>query len=246
LTALWASAILDALGGSYMRRLLAILGVLVASGALATAAGAAGGGGGGSVDIGGGSGGGSSDAKMIARRFENAKKHLDEAKNLEARLEKATTPDERKELADDLHDEYDDARGDLEFVVRKQPKSYPALSELGFSLRKLGRFDDSLEAYDKALALKPGYAPAIEYRGEAYLELNRLAEARGAWEKLSNLDPELADQLLAKMQRWLVRQKEHRNGEIESDALGEFEAWLSERKLSDLPPGFVQSASTRW
>src|SRR5262245_4565182 len=230
-----------------MRRLLAILGVLLASGALATSASAAGGGGGGSVDMGGGSGGGGSvDAKAVARRFENAKKHLDEAKNLEARLEKATAEDERKDLADDIKDEYDDARGDLEYVVKKQPKSYPAQSELGFALRKLGRFDDSLAAYDKAIAIKPGYAPAIEYRGEAYLELNRLTDARGAYEKLSNLDPELADQLLVKMQRWLVRQKEHRNGEIESDALGEFEAWLSERKVSDLPPGFVQSASTRW
>jgi tetratricopeptide (TPR) repeat protein len=230
-----------------MRRLLAILGVLLASGALATSASAAGGGGGGSVDVGGSSGGGGSvDAKAVARRFENAKKHLDEAKNLEARFEKATSDDERKDLADDIHDEYDDARGDLEYVVKKQPKSYPAQSELGFTLRKLGRFDDSLEAYDKALAVKPGYAPAIEYRGEAYLELNRLTDARAAYEKLSNLDPELADQLLVKMQRWLVRQKEHRNGEIESDALGEFEAWLSERKVSDLPPGFVQSASTRW
>ena len=229
-----------------MRQLLAILGVLVASAALSTAASAAGGGGG-SVDVGGSSGGGGdAERKMVARRFENATKHLEEAKNLEARLEKTTSADEREDIAEDIHDEYDDARGDLEFVVKKQPKSYPAQSELGFALRKLGRFDDSLKAYDKALATKPGYAPAIEYRGEAYLELNRLTDARAAWEKLSTLDPELADQLLGKMQRWLVRQKEHRNGEIESDALGEFEAWLSERKLSDLPPGFVQSASTRW
>jgi len=229
-----------------MRRLLAILGVLLMSGALATSALAAGGGGGGSVDVGGSSGGGDAERKAIARRFENAKKHLEEAKKLEARLEKATTPDEREDLAEDIHDEYDDARGDLEYVVKKQPKSYPAQSELGFALRKLGRFDDSLEAYDKALAMKPGYAPAIEYRGEAYLELGRLTDARAAWEKLSNLDAELADQLLAKMQHWMARQKAHPNGEIESDALGEFEAWLSERKLSDLPPGFVRSASNRW
>ena len=229
-----------------MRRLLPILGVLLASGALATAALAAGGGGGGSVDVGGSSGGGDAERKAIARRFENAKKHLEEAKQLEARLEQATSADEREDLEEDIHDEYDDARGDLEYVVRKQPRSYPAQSELGFALRKLGRFDDSLEAYDKALAVKPGYAPAIEYRGEAYLELGRLTDARAAWEKLSNLDTELADELLAKMQRWVARQKAKPDGTIEGDALGEFEAWLAERKLSDLPPGFVRSASTRW
>jgi tetratricopeptide (TPR) repeat protein len=229
-----------------MRRLLAILGVLLASGALATDARAAGGGGG-SVDVGGSSsGGGDAERKAIARRFENAKKHLEEARNLESRLEQATSPDDREDLAEDIRDEYDDARGDLEYVVRKQPKSYPAQSELGFALRKLGRYDDSLKAYDKALAMKPGYAPAIEYRGETYLELGRLTDARAAWEKLSTLDTELADQLLATMQRWVARQKAQPDGEIERDALGEFEAWLAERKLSDLPPGFVRSASTRW
>ena len=208
---------------------------------------AAGGGGGGSVDVGGsGGGGGSADAKMVARRFDRAKKHLEDAKALEAKLEAETSPDERKDLEEKIHDEYDDARGDLEFVARKQPKSYPAQSELGFALRKLGRFDDSLAAYNRALEMKPGYAPAIEYRGEAYLELGRLTDARAAWEKLSNLDTELADQLLAKMQRWLARQKSAPTAEVEPDALGEFEAWLKERKLSDLPPGFVRSASSRW
>jgi tetratricopeptide (TPR) repeat protein len=232
-----------------MWRVLAILGVLLTSGALATAAGAAGGGGGGGggIDVGGTSSrGGDTERKMVARKFENAKKHLEEARNLEARLEKATSPDEREGLEDDIRDEYDDARGDLEYVVKKQPKSYAAQSELGFVLRRLGRFEDSLEAYDEALAVKPGYAPAIEYRGEAYLELGRLADARAAWEKLSTLDTELADQLLATMQRWLARQKAAPDGKIETDALGEFEAWLAERKLSDLPPGFVRSASTRW
>jgi tetratricopeptide (TPR) repeat protein len=231
-----------------MQRLLVILGaLLLASLGLAGASHAAGGGGGGGgVDLGGASNSSSADAKMAAKHLERAKEHFEAAKSLEAKLDAATSPDDRKDLEKKIRDEYDDARGDLEYVVRKQPQSYPAQSELGFALRKLGKFDDSLKAYDKALERKPGYAPAIEYRGEAYLELGRLTDARAAWEKLSNLDTELADQLLGKMQRWVARQKEHPNGQIESDALGEFEAWLAERKISDMPPGFVHSASTRW
>ena len=231
-----------------MQRLLVILGaLLLASLGLAGASHAAGGGGGGGgVDLGGGSNTRSPDTKMIAKRFERAKQHFEEAKTLEAKLESTTAPDERKDLEKKIHGEYDDARDDLEYVVKKQPTSYPAQSELGFALRKLGKFDDSLKAYDKALETKPGYAPAIEYRGEAHLELGHLTEARAAYEKLSNLDSELADQLLGKMQRWVARQKEHPNGIIEPDALGEFEAWLAEKKISDMPPGFVHSASTRW
>ncbi|HVN39134.1 MAG TPA: tetratricopeptide repeat protein [Myxococcota bacterium] len=231
-----------------MQRLLVILGaLLLASLGLADASHAAGGGGGGGgVDLGGVGNSRDSDTKMVAKRFERAKDHFEQAKTLEAKLEATTSPDEQKDLEKKIHGEYDDARGDLEYVVKKQPNSYPAQSELGFALRKLGRFDDSLKAYDRALATKPGYAPAIEYRGEANLELGHLAEARAAWEKLSNLDSELADQLLTKMQRWVARQKTKPDGNIEPDALGEFEAWLAEKKISDMPPGFVRSASTRW
>jgi tetratricopeptide (TPR) repeat protein len=231
-----------------MQRLLVILGALLfASLGLAGASHAAGGGGGGGgVDLGGGGNARSADTKMVAKRFERAKEHFQQAKTLEEKLEATTSADDRKDIEKDIRDEYDDARGDLEYVVKKQPQSYPAQSELGFALRKLGRFDDSLKAYDKALEVKPGYSPAIEYRGEAYLQLGRLTDARAAWEKLSNLDSELADQLLGKMQRWVARQKEHPDGKIESDALGEFEAWLADRKISDMPPGFVRSASNRW
>jgi tetratricopeptide (TPR) repeat protein len=196
--------------------------------------------------MGGGADRSSAERKLVARRFERAKQHFEEAKTLEARLEAATSPDEREDLEDEIHDHYDDARGDLEYVVRKQPKSYPAQSELGFALRRLGRFDDSLEAYDRALEIKPGYAPAIEYRGEAYLELGRLSDARAAWEKLSSLDAELADMLLGKMQRWLARQKSSPSAGVTPEALGEFESWLAERKLSDLPPSFLRTAASGW
>lgn len=229
-----------------MQRLLGFLcGVCLASLSLAGAAGAAGGGGGGGGDIGGGRSGSGVEQKVAARRYDRAKQHFEEAKALEAKLETANASD-RGDLEEEIHDHYDDARSDLEYVVRKQPGSYPAQSELGFALRKLGRFDDSLEAYDRALKLKPGYTPAIEYRGEASLELGKLGDARAAWEKLSGLDTELADQLLAKMQRWLARQKSAPSPGVTPAALSEFESWLAERKLSDMPPGFLHAAANGW
>ena len=210
---------------------------------------AGGGGGGGSVGGGGYSGGADrskSDEKIAARKFDRAKRHLEEAKEAEAKLEGVTDAEEREDLQDDIKDHYEDARDELKGVVKKQPKSYPAWSELGFSYRKLGEFEDSLEAYDKALAVKAAYAPAIEYRGEAYLELGRLAEARGAYDKLTELDGELADMLLAKMQRWLARQKTSPSSGVTPEALAEFESWLVEHKLSDLPPGSVRAAASGW
>jgi tetratricopeptide (TPR) repeat protein len=53
-----------------------------------------------------------------------------------------------------------------------------AWNYLGYSSRKLGNYDDALAAYAKALTLRPGYPDALEYRGEAYLVLNRVTDAQ--------------------------------------------------------------------
>ena len=71
------------------------------------------------------------------------------------------------------------------------PKYHEAWNLVGYASRKLGKYDDALKAYDKCLALKPDFAPAHEYRGEAYLEMGRIADARAelaALEKLGAAD----------------------------------------------------------
>jgi tetratricopeptide (TPR) repeat protein len=202
---------------------------------------AGGGGGGGSIGGGGGGGGGvdrkAMNEKMAARSFDRAKRHLDEAKEKEAKLASVTDAKDREELQDDIKDDYEDARDELKSAVKKKPDSYAGWSELGFSQRKLGDFEDSLEAYDKALELKPSYTPAIEYRGEAYLELGKLIEARSAWQKLSDLDGELADQLLGSMQHRLARQKEKPSAR-DARGAGRVRELAWEKKVSDLALGW--------
>ena len=59
---------------------------------------------------------------------------------------------------------------------------YQAWNYVGYTNRKLGNYDDALAAYDRALSSSsPDYAEAIEYRGHAYLGLNRLSEAKEAY-----------------------------------------------------------------
>jgi tetratricopeptide (TPR) repeat protein len=55
---------------------------------------------------------------------------------------------------------------------------HEAWNLIGYAARKLGDYDRSLAAYERCLRLKPGYAPAREYLGEAYVELGRLDDAR--------------------------------------------------------------------
>jgi len=73
---------------------------------------------------------------------------------------------------------------------------FEALNLQGFSWRKLGDYPKSLKAYAACLDLKPDYAPAREYYGEALLESGDRDGAEGqlTWLKKLNAD-DLAKQL---------------------------------------------------
>ena len=73
----------------------------------------------------------------------------------------------------------------LQKVVAKDSKNADAWNYLGFSQRKLKKFDQALGAYQKALAIEPGHRGANEYLGELYLQTGDLAKAK---ERLKNLE----------------------------------------------------------
>ncbi len=75
----------------------------------------------------------------------------------------------------------------MQKVVARRPWHDKAWTRLGYALRKLNRLDESLEAYGKALDLNPTQREGLEYLGEAYLMLDRLADAQTM---LSRLDAE--------------------------------------------------------
>ena len=70
-------------------------------------------------------------------------------------------------------------------VVKGKPWHDNAYSLLGFAHRKLGDFDRSLAFYDKALTLNPHNREALEYLGEAYLEMGQPERAEGVLERLA-------------------------------------------------------------
>jgi len=61
------------------------------------------------------------------------------------------------------------------------------LNYLGFSHRKLGRFDEARKYYSAALALAQDHLGANEYLGELYLELGALDKAKRQLAKLDRL-----------------------------------------------------------
>jgi tetratricopeptide (TPR) repeat protein len=73
---------------------------------------------------------------------------------------------------------------------------YEAWNMVGYSSRKLKQYDASLAAYDRCLRIKPDYALAREYMGEAFFELGRMDDARAQLQWLDKMNAkELADQL---------------------------------------------------
>jgi tetratricopeptide (TPR) repeat protein len=70
-----------------------------------------------------------------------------------------------------------------------------AWNELGYALRKQGRYPESLTAYDRALKLRPNFPEALEYLGEAYVQMGRIDDARRILDRLRALDRKRADEL---------------------------------------------------
>jgi tetratricopeptide (TPR) repeat protein len=102
-----------------------------------------------------------------------------------------------------------------------------AWNYVGYTNRHLGNYDAALSAYEQALNLKPGYPDALEYRGEAFLGLNRIADAKQAYLDLFAGNRQLADKLLVAMRGWLDGQKA--SASADATAVGEFDKWIQER-----------------
>ena len=63
------------------------------------------------------------------------------------------------------------------------------------ALRTLRKLDESLKAYQEALRRRPEYPQALEYLGEAYVQLGPLKDARDVLARLRPLDAREADEL---------------------------------------------------
>ena len=155
-------------------------------------------------------------------------KQIEKAKEYEQDAAKASDDSKREKLLKKATAAYEHATDKFEDAVNSVPEFYQAWNYLGFARRHLGKYDAALEAYDRALKLDPGYVDAIEYRGEAYLGLNRLEDARKAYLDLFARSRKHADQLLASMQKYVDQRRKEPNG-LAPQALDEFAQWVGER-----------------
>jgi tetratricopeptide (TPR) repeat protein len=147
-----------------------------------------------------------------AGHYNQAIQYRERAAKLEAEIPTIENDAKRAKAKKKLNKTYRNAESQLRSAVRLNPRFHEAFSDLGFALRKQGELDDALKAYDTALSLSPNYPNAIEYRGEAFLGLGRVEDAKEAYMQLFANNREMADQLLQAMKGWVEAHKDNPTG----------------------------------
>ena len=108
-----------------------------------------------------------------------------------------------------------------EQAVALDDRYHEAWNLVGYTARKTGDYDKSFKAYERCLDIKPDYAPAREYLGEAWLDKGEVKKAH--------------DQLL-----WLERLAA---AEELKTLRTRYDAYLAQHPEAALPPAPAQADS---
>jgi tetratricopeptide (TPR) repeat protein len=210
--------------------------------------------GGGSMPMGGASGssGGMSSAphmspaQMAASHYNDGLKQQQKADAYHKDAEAADDAKKRDKIEANANKYYEKARDSYQSALRLDSTLFQAYGALGYVLRRLGDYDGSLASYAHALEIQPGYSPAIEYRGEAFLGLNRIEDAKAAYMTLFNNDRPRATELSNAMTKWLTARRADPAG-VDPKTIEDFSTWLSQRlELAKQTAALLPPKENRW
>jgi tetratricopeptide (TPR) repeat protein len=185
-------------------------------------------------------------AQQAAMRYNHGLKQ--QAKGDDAEKQAAAAPDEKKRTKEmnAAQKAWQNAQEDYETAIRLDSQHYQALGALGYVLRKQGDFNGSLAAYARALQIHPGFTPAIEYRGEAYLGLNKIEEAKADYITLFATDRPNADTLAKAMTKWIDDRKKEPAG-VDPAAIEDLSKWLESRQeIATKTSALLPPKDARW
>jgi tetratricopeptide (TPR) repeat protein len=167
----------------------------------------------------------SQDPKSIARNsYNQGYEGVQRVAKLE--LEAASMPAFASQYRETVKSTLATAQGNFRKAVAADPNMKEGWNMLGFTSRKLGEYEESLKAYEKALALSPNYPEAIEYRAELYLVTGRLAQTKDAYATLLKMEPSYAGVLKTSMQDFL-KSKQAFPASVKPAESEAFATWVS-------------------
>jgi tetratricopeptide (TPR) repeat protein len=166
--------------------------------------------------------------KAAGKAYAAGTKSMAKAHELEDAIAKATDPDKKAKAVSKLEDAYGRALDQFTEVLRNKNDMYDAWNQIGYVHLRFGAFRESIDDYNHALALKPDLLEATQHRGEAYLGIDHLDEAKATYMDLFFHARPLADRLMVDMQAWLTNHRAAANGMRAAD-IDAFEKWVQER-----------------
>ena len=166
--------------------------------------------------------------KAASKAYAAGMKSMVKAHELEDTIAKATDPDKKAKALAKLDDTYGRALEEFTEVLRNKNDMYDAWNKIGFIHLHFGAYRESIDDYNHTLALKPDLEEAIEHRGEAYLGVDHLDDAKATYKELFFHARPLADRMMVTMQAWLKSHRASANG-IRAADIDAFDKWLQER-----------------
>ena len=160
--------------------------------------------------------------------YNDGVRDVKKADKAQAAAAQATDAGKKDKAAHEAQDRYAGALAKFQQATQLDSTLHEAWNYLGYANRKLGHYDEALAAYGKALTIKPGFADALEYRGEAYLALNRIPDAQQAYLDLYAGNRALAGKLLTAMKNWVADQRARPAGGTAA-SLDDLDKWIQER-----------------
>jgi hypothetical protein len=172
----------------------------------------------------------SSEKPDVAARkaMKTATKAFDKAKALEADAASTTNPDRKAKDLDKVGDQYNVALDAFTEALGSKSDIVEAWDDVGYIHLRLGAYREAIDDYNHTLSLKPDLMEAIEHRAEAYLVVGRLDDVKSAYMDLYAHVPDLANQLMAAMQKWVTAYQADPHGMRPGD-IDAFGKWVTER-----------------